>query len=147
MEKRRRIWVDKFQTRLLLRMVAYCVLYQLSVAVIVIGWTVFCQFSANGIRPLRWSDFVPSVIGVLCILPMLAYDVIRFSHRLVGPLVRFRRAMREIAAGDPVSLIKLRDGDMLLELRDEFNQMIQALQARGALPVKEEAGKREAVAV
>ena len=64
----------------------------------------------------------------------MAWDAIRFSHRLVGPLVRFRRTMQEVTRGEPVRPIKLREGDHLLDLRDDFNEMLDSLQRRG-LPV------------
>lgn len=146
MEKRRRIWVDPFQTKLLIRMGLYCVCYQVSLTVIIVAWTVFCQFFANGIRPLQLADFLPALVGLLVVLPMLVWDVIKFSHRLVGPLVRFRKAMRAIADGEPIGPIKLRDGDFMTELRDDFNRMLEALQARGHLP-EPQAHNEKAVAV
>jgi nitrogen fixation/metabolism regulation signal transduction histidine kinase len=65
------------------------------------------------------------------LVPVLAWDTIRMSHRLVGPLVRFRKTMEAIADGEPVRPIKLRDGDYLTDLRDEFNRMLESLQKRG----------------
>jgi hypothetical protein len=53
------------------------------------------------------------------------------SHRLVGPLVRFRKTMQDIAAGEVVRPIKLREDDYLTEMRDDFNQMLESLQKRG----------------
>lgn len=133
MNKRQTVWVDKFQTKMLIRMAAYCILYQVSLSIFVVAWTVFCQYFTNGIRPLQWADFVPCMVGLLLILPMVCWDVIKFTHRLVGPVVRFRRAMRAIAAGDPVGPIQLRNGDYMVELRDDFNLMLTALHERGAV--------------
>ena len=41
---------------------------------------------------------VPTLLLFVVLVPFLAWDAVRFAHRLVGPLVRFSRAM-EIAGG------------------------------------------------
>ncbi len=46
-------------------------------------------------------------------------------------MVRFRRAMEDITKGQPVRPIKLREGDFLNELRDDFNKMLETLQKHG----------------
>ena len=61
----------------------------------------------------------------------MAWDTIRFSHKLVGPIVRFRKTMQDIADGKTVRPIKLRDGDYTTEMRDDFNKMLEELQKRG----------------
>ena len=41
-----------------------------------------------------------------------------------------------MAEGKPVQLIKLRKNDMLLDMRNEFNAMLEALQKRGVPVLK-----------
>ena len=45
-------------------------------------------------------------------------------------------ACQAIREGDEVELIRLRKDDYLQELRDEFNDMLKALEQRGAVAVK-----------
>ena len=46
---------------------------------------------------------------MVILLPLLACDVLRFSHRFVGPLVRFQQTIQAIARGEQVRPVKLRD--------------------------------------
>ncbi|MSQ95282.1 MAG: HAMP domain-containing protein [Gemmataceae bacterium] len=79
---------------------------------------------------------LPVLICLLLLVPIMAWDTIRFTHRLVGPLVRFRKTMQAMAQGEPVRPIKLRDGDYLLEMRDDFNKMLEELQKQGVPVIK-----------
>jgi nitrogen fixation/metabolism regulation signal transduction histidine kinase len=80
--------------------------------------------------------YLPVFICLLVLVPVMAWDAIHFSHRLVGPLVRFRRTIQAIGAGEAVRPIKLREGDYLTELRDDFNQMLDHLQKQGVPVLK-----------
>ena len=79
----------------------------------------------------------------------MAWDAVRFTHRLVGPLWRFRRTMMCIARGELVQPIKLRKGDYLGEFQADFNAMLESLQKRGVpvlmplKPAENETEKRE----
>jgi len=49
------------------------------------------------------------------------------SHRIAGPIYRFKKAMKEVAAGSQNVRIKLRDKDQLKDVADVFNEMMDAL--------------------
>jgi nitrogen fixation/metabolism regulation signal transduction histidine kinase len=132
--QRKRIWIDRFQTYLSLRIAMYCVLYQIAVVGIVHIWE-----EAHG--PFRellgdwavtFSSFgaalILAILGVLFVL-----DALRMAHRIVGPLYRFRKVAEAVKEGEAVALIRLRDGDYLQEMKDELNAMLEALEARGAV--------------
>ena len=137
-EERKKVWVDPFQTKLTLRIAGYLVLF----------FVVFCNFlfawkmwDEGPIDP--WGQFVdtlrvnvPVFVLLFVLVPVMAWDTIRFSHRLVGPLVRFRKTMQAIADGEAVRPIKLRDGDYLTDLRDDFNKMLEELQKHGVPVIK-----------
>jgi len=61
---------------------------------------------------------------MLASLPIVLRDMVRLTHQVAGPLVRFRNAMRLLAAGQEVKTIKLRDGDLLTEFQDSFNEFL-----------------------
>jgi nitrogen fixation/metabolism regulation signal transduction histidine kinase len=92
-------------------------------------------------------DYLPVGVCLLLLVPVIAWDAIRFTHRLVGPMVRFRNTMQTIAEGETVRPIRLREGDYLTDLRDDFNHMLESLQRRGvpvlkpAVPVEDEAAQ------
>ncbi|HVE14417.1 MAG TPA: methyl-accepting chemotaxis protein [Elusimicrobiota bacterium] len=50
------------------------------------------------------------------------------SHRFAGPIYRFERSAQVVATGDLTHRVSLRTGDDLVELQDEMNSMISALQ-------------------
>ena len=137
-EERKKVWVDPFQTKLSVRIAGYLVVF----------FIVFCNFlfvwkmvEEGPIDP--WGQFVetmrsnlPVIVCLLVLVPVMAWDTMRFSHRLVGPLVRFRKTMQAIANGEAVRPIKLREGDYLTELRDDFNRMLDELQRQGVPVLK-----------
>jgi len=132
-EDRKRLWVDNFQTRLACRITAYLGLSLVVLVNFLFAWKLFWEGAVD--LPAQFTEMILQYLPVgLCLLlvgPVMAWDAIRFSHRLVGPLVRFRRTMEDVASGVPVRPIKLREGDHLVELRDDFNRMLEALQVRG----------------
>jgi len=58
------------------------------------------------------------------------YVGIRQSHRIVGPMIRVKRALEAIGAGDFSQRIVLRKGDALPDLADAINKMAESLQQR-----------------
>ena len=135
---RKRIWIDPFQTGLLIRIALYCVMYQ------VVSWAFFslCEQIDASFAALRVEGsilgnvFVRSVLALLVVVPPLTLDAVRFAHRLVGPLYRIRKTMQAIAAGEPVALVRLRDRDMLVDFKDDFNAMLQHLEQQGYVLIK-----------
>jgi len=67
------------------------------------------------------------LICAAAVLPVLLWDMIRMTHRIAGPLVRFQRALSEIAEGRPVDRVQIRKGDLLLEFQDEFNHFLERI--------------------
>ncbi len=137
-EERTKVLVDPFQTGLTLRIAGYLVVFLVVFTNFLFAWKMWTE---GPVAP--WAQFVetlqanvPVFVLLLVLVPVMAWDTIRFSHRLVGPLIRFRQAMRELAAGGQVRPIKLREDDYLVEMRDEFNAMLDELQKRGVPVLK-----------
>ena len=132
-EDRKKIWVDRFQTRLFFRIIAYWLLYQISVWNLLFLWHL-AQEGPGNLLEQYWEFFrgyAPTLLIFLTLVPILAWDAVHFTHRLVGPIVRFRRAMQDVADGRPVRKIKLRDGDSLVDIQRDFNRLLDALESRG----------------
>ncbi len=137
-EERKKVLVDPFQSRLTLRIAGYLVVFFVVFTNLLFAWKMLDEGPTA-----PWAQFietlqtnVPVFVLLLVLVPVMAWDSIRFSHRLVGPLVRFRQAIRDLTAGSQVRPIKLRDGDYLIEMRDEFNAMLEELQKRGVPVLK-----------
>ena len=131
--KRKRIWIDRFQTNLSLRLAFYFLLYMVTV----LAWVAVDRVAASLIEEHfgqgtgYWSLMSACVVVLVGLL--FIYDMMRFSHRFVGPLFRFRQCLKAIVAGDDMTLMKLRQDDFLQELKDEFNEMLKVLEQRGAV--------------
>jgi hypothetical protein len=63
------------------------------------------------------------------ICPILLWDTLRVTHRIAGPVVRFKKALKQLSRGENVQPIKLRDGDLMGELQDAFNEFLASRQA------------------
>ena len=74
-----------------------------------------------------------TIVAFLSAIPWIVWDAVRFTNRLVGPLARFRETMRHVTADKPVRRIRLRQGDFLMEMQDDFNALLSALKHRGAV--------------
>lgn len=137
-EERKKIWIDQFQTRLFWRILAYLVIYFITLGNLLFIWRLISDGPGNPLEQYfnSFLDYAPPLLFLVALLPILAWDALRFTHRLVGPLVRFRRAFQDLAQGKPVHPIKLRAGDFLEELRDDFNQMLETLQRQGISVLK-----------
>jgi hypothetical protein len=154
-EKRRRIWIDRFQTILFLRIVLYFVIYQFAVwSVFLIGQSMSEMLGKVFGSGVGTTIFWCSVAVVVLFGALFICDAIRLTHKFVGPIYRFRRTIKAITAGEKVDLMRLRNGDFLQELKDEFNDMLVALEQRGAgvlqkrepeKPVEAQEQRREAI--
>jgi hypothetical protein len=145
---RRRIWIDHFQTLLFCRMAIYFLAGGLT------AWSVLTVERAFTQMVLLLDGLGPSTrllsVGLAVSLGALfLYDLCVVTHRLVGPIYRFRKLIQAITAGEEVELVQLRKGDYLMEMRDELNQMLLVLQERGAVVIKtpEQVKQQQATAV
>ncbi|MBI3822959.1 MAG: hypothetical protein HY289_09825 [Planctomycetes bacterium] len=137
-EERKKVWVDPFQTRLTMRIAGYLGLFFVVFFNFLFAWKMIVEGPIDPARQFidTLRENVAVIVCLLVLVPVMAWDTIRFSHRLVGPMVRFRKTMQAIAAGEPVRPIKLREGDYLIEMRDDFNHMLEHLQKQGVPVIK-----------
>lgn len=143
-EKRKKIWIDRFQTYLSLRIAFFVALYQIGV------WTLVL-IARSMLGPLQemlgpavigpWFVFLGSILLVVALLSI--YDAVKFAHRVAGPIYRFRKTIQAITAGEEVRLLTLRKGDFLQEMKEDLNEMLQVLEQRGAVVLKELPAKKE----
>src|ERR1700722_10630858 len=94
--KRKRIWIDNFQTYLSLRLALYFAVYMMTVW----AWDLIDRSTATLLEallgPLAAYWTVLSSTVVLLVGLLFIYDLVRFSHRVVGPLYRFRKCLKAI---------------------------------------------------
>jgi hypothetical protein len=136
-ERRFRFFVNEFQGKLLWRFVMYWVIYQSTMWNIMFFWQVLSEGRGNVLE--QYARFVanqyPMLLCLLILIPFFAWDAIRFSHRVAGPLHRIRTTIQAIEAGRTLRPVTLRDGDYLQEVIDDLNSLIVFLDERNIASV------------
>ncbi len=80
-----------------------------------------------------WKNMLPrhgpTVLVMLVLTPIFLRDLCKLSNRFTGPMVRLRRAMRDLADGREVSPIHFRERDFWQDLPADFNRVVERVQA------------------
>jgi hypothetical protein len=91
---------------------------------------------------IRYLEFCQGHIhlalcGVL-FFPLFVWNALRLSHRIAGPLERFRVALDALRRGESVKPLTLRRDDLLVDYQRAFNRYLNHLEEeerlRGGLP-------------
>ncbi len=77
----------------------------------------------------------PTVLVVLVLAPIFLRDLCKLSNRFAGPMVRLRRAMRDLAEGREVSPVHFRQRDFWQDIATDFNRVVQRVQTSTTLAV------------
>ena len=56
------------------------------------------------------------------------------SHKMAGPIYRFEQVCKAVAKGDLSQRVHLRKGDQLTDLQEEFNKMMDQIEAKAKQP-------------
>ncbi|HEX4415749.1 MAG TPA: hypothetical protein VH107_19110 [Lacipirellulaceae bacterium] len=103
------------------------------VAAFVVSFTL--QVMTDPFRPLSahikelWWTHGPFLLVAAFLLPAYVVDTIKLSHRFAGPIFSLRRAIREVAAGEPPRKLKFRHRDFWQDLATDYNAMLVRLGA------------------
>ncbi|MFA5320788.1 MAG: hypothetical protein WBE75_05995 [Candidatus Omnitrophota bacterium] len=132
--KRRQLFIDRdFQSKFIMK---FCGIVAAGSA-ITIGLIYFLSLRYTSITVENSRVVVKSTADLL--LPMLlqtvlvvmvvvslftVFTTLVFSHKIAGPLYRFRKIMQSLEDGDFSADFKLRKLDQLQELANVFNRMI-----------------------
>ena len=142
--QRRRLFIDRpIQMAVLLRTALYWAMCTMAQVLLVLffGMTSSAQSDFPGLNPHVWWHLQVTLLASVALLPLLLRDVLKLSHRWVGPMFRLRLAMRALSRGEPVPELRFRDRDFWHEMAEDLNAVAAELeQARVA---KAEATKHE----
>ena len=67
---------------------------------------------------------------LLIIFLILGIHSVLISHKIAGPLYRFKATFNQVAQGDLSRVVAIRKGDLLLEEQSKIEEMIGALSSR-----------------
>ena len=137
--RRRRLFADpSLQGRLCLRVALYwcgCLL----IVSIGLGCLTVVDESPQSWSELVdqfWGKYRPVLILSLLAMPLALFDCLVLSNRYAGPLLRLRRAMKQLADAESVAPLSLRERDLLQELVSDFNRTAARLQESTVDPVE-----------
>ena len=126
--KRKRLFVDpKVQGAFLLRIFTYWFLCLVMSGVVLYSWMTLTRRALHLPIEEFWAEFGPAVMVSALMLPILLFDSVRLTNRLAGPMHKVRRAMRNLANGEPSEPIHFRAGDFWRQLADDYNAVRQRM--------------------
>ena len=76
-----------------------------------------------------WTAFGPTLLVLACLMPVFIYDFVKFSHRFVGPILRTRGVLRELADGRSPSRVTFRENDFNAEIAEDLNGIIEIIRS------------------
>lgn len=138
--RRRNYYIDKeFQTKFVMRfcslvaggavltILALYLLTRLSTTVSIVKSRVVVMTTADFLLPLLVQTVFIVTIAVGITTAVFTLIV---SHKIAGPLYRFKQSFKELARGNFSNQVRLRKDDQLHEVATEFNQMINAVRTQ-----------------
>jgi methyl-accepting chemotaxis protein len=134
--KRKQYFIHKkIQIKYALFTVSLLVLYTITLLLAIFAPYIFALFSdvpfsqkseAAEVLLLLHRYIWPGIGSVIILFGVLSIFI---THKLAGPVFVFERMTRNIAAGDLTVRVKLRKGDDLHDLEENFNQMADNLES------------------
>jgi hypothetical protein len=112
------------QGALMLRMIVYWLFCLLSICLMLICWNAFTGPSRRFIDLTSdlYFRYAPALSATLILLPIVMMDVLRMSNKFVGPVMRLRNGLRDLAEGRPAQPLNFRDDDFWREMATDFNR-------------------------
>lgn len=130
--KRGKVYVDKsVQGALARRIVTHWLLFFALSVISLSALELFLgdpALSLAGHLQVLWGKYAFFVVLMIAILPSFVYDSLKLSNRFVGPVMRLRESISELAQGRQVGELKFRDNDFWRELSDDFNVVAKNVQ-------------------
>ena len=131
--KRSRKFIDKqVQGILVWRLLTHWVVFVLAVTIVSVALQVLLHPLAElEQQMLQIRNMLVTFLAVsIVILPLFINDTIKLSHRFVGPVLRFRGAIRDVAEGKPFRPIVLLTGDFWTDFAEELNGVLSRVPAQ-----------------
>lgn len=138
--RRKNVYIDKsFQTKFILQ---FCALVAVGAGLTILALYFLSQQSTSvsfvqaRVKVMTTADFILPIMvhTLLVVMGIVSLGAIAVtlvvSHKIAGPLFRFKHTFKEMAAGNFSKQVKLRKGDQLADLATDFNHMITILRSQ-----------------
>jgi len=135
--KRRRILIESYQYRLLfINLLYFCIILLIFAAVLFLP--LILKLRSGSASVIEQGELAGQFLALharvwpamFVIFVLLALHSVFVSHRIAGPLYRFRKVFGAVASGDLSVRAKLRKGDYLGKESESLNEMIASLRAK-----------------
>lgn len=132
--KRRTIFIKKNLQLRYMMMIILSVLCGLAIMTFEITATLNDLFDAYPVlvQPI-YDQFIPIAAGFFYKIAIYLLFVVLISailsHKMAGPVYHFERVCKAIAKGDFSQRVHLRKGDQLTDLQEDFNTMMDRVEA------------------
>lgn len=148
--KRRRILIDRLQLRLLMITLLYFAAAAMIFAVALFT-PLMLQLTGDTDSPVARAEVATEFLAlhtrfwpaIVITFGLLAVHSIFTSHRIAGPLFRFRMVFQEIQDGNLVPFASIRERDLLGNEADALNDMLLSLRERISGIAEEQRYSRE----
>ena len=77
-----------------------------------------------------WQQATPILICMLVMMPFMIWDLIKLTNHIAGPLFRFGTILNDFGKTGKLRTAALRDGDLLTDFQQRFNDFATALHAQ-----------------
>lgn len=148
--QRRRLFIDRpIQVAVLLRTALYWAMSTMAQILMVLFFGIIAssQDEFPSLHPQVMWHLQITLLASLVLLPILLRDVLKLSHRWVGPVYRLRAALRTLSRGEVISEVKFREGDFWHELADDLNAVAAELERARTVNVEATAPVNAAIHV
>ena len=124
----------KTQLVLAMRMVLHCMVFMVVGGILASVNEYMASPSMNPqmLRDFLIRNFVSYTCTIIVLLPLLTYDSMKLSNRIVGPICRLRDTMRRVSRNEQIAPLGFRARDYWQEVPREFNEMMERLRGKVA---------------
>lgn len=122
--QRRRLFIDRpLQTAVLLRTGLYWAMVTVAQMLMTVffGIVTSSQSDFPTLHPQVLWHLQITLFVSLALLPIVLWDVLKLSHRWVGPIFRLRAALRTLGRGEQCEEVRFRDRDFWQDLAVDLN--------------------------
>ena len=135
--KRRHILIESYQYRLLfINLLYFCIILLIFAAALFLP--LILKLRSGSASIIEQGELAGQFLALharvwpamLVVFVLLALHSILVSHRIAGPLYRFRKVFGVVARGDLSVRANLRKGDYLGKESESLNEMIASLRAK-----------------
>lgn len=133
--RRKKLVNKQLQGQLMLRMVLHWIGYNGVVLFLSLLACMFmyCVSVVNGdVERTMQAEIVeffarhkPMLIAMLLLLPIIMWDMLKTTHRVAGPVFKFKSELQKFVDTGKFETVKLRDNDFLMDFQDTWNQAVE----------------------